>query len=69
MSAAAQAGLWSDDALVDRVRAHQFSLLALRYDVTRLERTPSDITPDLLAAIEEHYVVAERNVMFLYRPR
>lgn len=69
LAAAAQAGLWSDRALVEQVRSRQFSLIALRYDVGRLQRTPTDITPDLLAAIREHYVVADRNVMFLYRPR
>jgi hypothetical protein len=69
LAGAVQAGLWSDAALVDAVRRREFSLIALRYDVGRLRGVPTDITPDLLAAIREHYVVAERNVMFLYRPR
>jgi hypothetical protein len=69
MAGATAAGLWSDTALVETVRGRQFSLIALRYDVTRLRGVPTDITPELLAAIREHYVVADRNVMILYRPR
>jgi hypothetical protein len=69
LAAATEAGLWSDAALVEAVRERRFSLIALRYDVGRLRGVPTDITPDLLAAIREHYVVAERNVLFLYRPR
>jgi hypothetical protein len=69
LAAATEAGLWSDEALVTAVRDRHFSLIALRYDVSRLRGVPTDITPDLLAAIREHYVVADRNVLFLYRPR
>ena len=69
LAGATEAGLWSDAALVEAVRRGEFSLIALRYDVTRLRGVPTDITPDLLAAIREGYVVADRNVMFLYRPR
>jgi hypothetical protein len=69
LAAAVAAGQWSDAALVAAVRRREFSLIALRYDVGRLRSVPTDITPDLLAAIREHYTVADRNVMFLYRPR
>ena len=69
MAGATQAGLWSDAALVAAVRERRFGLIALRYDVGRLRGVPTDITPDLLAAIRDHYTVADRNVMFLYRPR
>jgi hypothetical protein len=69
MAAATEAGLWSDAALVEAVRRGDFNLIALRYDVNRLRGVPTDITPDLLAAIRERYVVVERNVVFLYRPR
>ncbi|MCC6627575.1 MAG: hypothetical protein IT340_09255 [Chloroflexi bacterium] len=69
MAASVEAGLWSDAALVGAVRRREFSLIALRYDVNRLRGVPTDITPDLLAAVREHYDVAERNVLFLYRPK
>src|SRR6185436_3149540 len=64
LAGAVEAGLWSDDQLVAAVRRQEFSLIALRYDVSRLRAVPTDITPDLLAAIGEQYVVADRNVMF-----
>jgi hypothetical protein len=51
------------------VQRREFSLIALRYDVNRLRGVPTDITPGLLAAVREHYDVAERNVLFLYRPK
>jgi hypothetical protein len=69
MAASVEAGLWSDAALVEAVRNREFSLIALRYDVNRLRGVPTDITPDLLAAVRDHYDVAERNVLFLYRPK
>lgn len=69
LAGAVEAGLWSDAALVAAVQQRRFSLIALRYDVGRLRAVPTDITPALLAAIREHYVVADRNVMILYRPR
>jgi hypothetical protein len=69
MAGSVQGGLWSDEALVEAVRGQEFSLIALRYDVGRLRGVPTDITPNLLDAIREHYVIADRNVMFLYRPR
>jgi hypothetical protein len=69
MAGSVEAGLWSDAALVEAVRQRRFSLIALRYDVGRLRGVPTDITPGLLAAIREHYVVADRNVLLLYRPR
>lgn len=69
LSYAATTGQWDQRALVARVERGDFSLIALRYNVFAVDGPPTDLTPELFAAIRARYQLIESNVLFLYAPR
>ncbi|HEX5502674.1 MAG TPA: hypothetical protein VFW96_08625 [Thermomicrobiales bacterium] len=66
---AAETGQWDQRALVGRIERGEFHLIALRYDVFAVSGAPTDLTPEMLAAIRAHYRLIQRNVVFVYAPR
>lgn len=66
---AATTGQWDQRELVRRIEAGEFSLIALRYNVFVESGAASDLTPEMYVAIRARYRLAERNVLYVYRPR
>jgi hypothetical protein len=69
---AARTGQWDQGALVQRVGRGEFSLIVLRYDIFAPSAEggpPTDLTPELYAAIRARYRTIESNVLYLYAPR
>lgn len=62
-------GQWDDSSLVRRIERGEFSLIALRYNVFAVDGAAGDLTPRMYAAIRSRYILVERNVLFVYRPR
>ena len=70
MATEVRLGRWDDTALVDDIAAGRYGLIALRYDVTRVnaDNPPTDMTPELVRAIQARYRLIANNILKLYAP-
>ena len=70
MGPAAAQGFWDASGLIEDIRARRFSAIMIPTDVTRGEQDETGRwTPEMLAAIRDHYVVLYRDTIVTYVPR
>jgi hypothetical protein len=70
MGPAAQSRVWDQSGLIDEIAGRRFSAILLPVNVERTTRDASGRwTPEVLAAIREHYQLQFRDTIYIYTPK
>jgi hypothetical protein len=62
-------GRWDESALVAAILRQEFSLIILREDLTDPAEGQGDVSPGIAAAVRAAYMIDQRNVEFIYKPK
>ena len=69
LGALASAGRWDESPLIQDLARHRFALIVIDTDVTRPDLMGVYWSPAVLAALQRHYRLLYRDVVFTYVPR
>ena len=70
MGPAAASGIWDQRGLLREIAERRFSAILIPIDVEKQTADPAGRwTPEMIAAIREHYRVAHRDTIYTYVPK